>query len=152
MSNELIMFDRPLTVAEAVAKAPDHQSALPWGIQSMVVQTVRSMVLLASARSEHFRYALGVTGGIGQYLYDLPEGAITNPDHFQRTEQVDTLIGHFDNHEVHVIQEVTPEEEQGLMLLILNDDKLAVGYVYTQLREYGDHINVNNILPKKTNQ
>lgn len=152
MSNEMIMFDHPLTVTEAVAKAPDHNNALPWGIQSMVVDTVRSMVLLAAARSEHFRYALGVTAGIGQYLYDLPEGAITNPDHFKRTDQVDSLIGHFDNHEVHVIQELTPEEDQGLMLLVLDDDHKAVGYIYTQLREYGDHINVNNILPKKTNQ
>lgn len=151
MSNELIMFDHPLTVEQAVAKAPDHSNALGWGIQSMVVATVRSMVVLAAARSEHFRYALGVTPGIAQYLYDLPEGAITNPDHFVRTEQVGSLIGHFDNLEVHAIQELTPEEEQGLMLLVLNDDKLAVGYIYTQLREYGDHINVNNILPKKTN-
>lgn len=149
MSNEMIMFDRPLTVAEAVAKAPDMSKALGWGTQSMVVATVRSMVLLAAARSEHFRYALGVTGGIAQYLYDLPDGAITNPEHFIRTEQVDTLIGHFDNHEMHVIQEVTAEEDQGLMLLVLDDDKKAVGYVLTQLREYGDHINVNNILPKK---
>lgn len=150
MNNELIMFDHPLTVAEAVAKAPAMTDSIGWGIQSMVVDTVRSMVLLASSRSEHFRYALGVTGGIGQYLYDLPDGAITNPDHFKRTVQVDTLIGHFDNHEVHVIQEITPEEEQGMMLLVLNDDRKAVGYLYTQLREYGDHINVNNILPKKT--
>lgn len=151
MSHEMIMFDEPLTMPEAVAKAPEHSKALGWGIQSMVVQTVRSMVLLAAARSEHYRYALGVTPGIGQYLYDLPEGAITNPDHFVRTEQAGTLIGHFDNLEVHVIQELTPEEEQGLMLLVLDDNHKAVGYLYTQLREYGDHINVNNILPKKTN-
>jgi hypothetical protein len=144
----MVMFDHPVTVAEAVAKAPVHANALGWGIQSMVVQTVRSMVLLAAARSEHYRYALGVTGGIGQYLYDLPEGAITNPDHFKRTDQVETLIGHFDNLEVHVIQELTPEEEQGLMLMVLDDDKLVVGYLYSQLREYGDHININNILPK----
>lgn len=148
MSNEVILFDKPLTVTEAVAKAPDMSKALPWGVQSMVVETVRSLVLLAASRSEHFRYALGVTPGIAQYLYDLPDGAITNPNHFIRCVQTDTLIGHFDNHEVHAIQEYTPEDEQGLMLLILNDDRLAVGYILTKLREYGDHINVNNILPK----
>lgn len=148
MSNEVILFDKPITVQEAVAKAPDMEKALSWGVQSMVVETVRSMVLLAAARSEHFRYALAVTPAIGQYLYDLPDGAITNPNNFVRCVQVDTLIGHFDNHEVHVIQEYTPEEEQGLMLLILDDERNVAGYILTKLREYDDHINVNNILPK----
>lgn len=149
MSNELVTFNPPVSVEEAVAKAPDMSNALGWGIQSMVVTTVRSMVLLAAARSDHYRYALAVTGAIGQYLYDLPEGAITNPDHFKPTVQVGALIGHFDNHEVFVIQEATPEEDQGLMLLILDDDRKVAGYILTRLREYSDHINVNNILPKK---
>ncbi len=147
MSKELVLFEKPLSVKEAVAKLPNKENKLGWGIQSMVVDTVRHMVLLASSRSEHFRYALGVTAGIAQYLYDLPQGAITNPSDFIRTNQVDTLIGHFDNLEVHVIQEVTPEEDQLMMLLVLDDDHMAVGYLLTQLREYGDHVNVNNILP-----
>ncbi|MNN35904.1 hypothetical protein D3C81_1497720 [compost metagenome] len=152
MSNSnqsLVMFEKPLTVAEAVAKAPDLEKALGWGVQSMVAATVRHMVLLASNLSEHYRYSIGLSGDIAQYLYDAPEGAITDPNLFLRTAQVDTLIGHFDNLEVHVIQEAMPEEDsQCLMLLVQDDDRMVVGYLLTRLRDYADHVNVNNVLPK----
>lgn len=147
-THQLIMFDKPLTIEEAVQAAPDQALALPWGVQSMVADTVRHMVLLASSISEHYRYALGLSGGIAQYLYDQPAGAITNPELFLRTAQVGSLIGHFDGLETHAIQAEIPEDEQCMMLLVINDDKLVVGYLLTKLREYGDHINVNNVLPK----
>ncbi|MNO12958.1 hypothetical protein D3C76_25780 [compost metagenome] len=148
-TQQMVMFDRPLTIAEAMQHAPAQEKALGWGVQSMVATTVRHMVLLASSLSEHYRYAIGLSGGIAQYLYDQPDGAVTNPDTFLRTAQVDTLIGHFDGLETHVIQEEIPEDQQCLMLLVINDDKLVVGYLLTKLREYTDHVAVNNILPKK---
>lgn len=149
MSNDMIMFPAPCSVAEAVSKAPVHANALGWGIQSLLPDTVNGMLLLASSKSEHFRYVLAVTPAMAQYLYDRPQGAITNPDLFLRTEQVGSLIGHFLGYEMHAIQELTPEEEQGMMLIVLDDDHQAVGYFYTQLREYSDHVTVNNILPPK---
>jgi len=149
MSQELIKLPTPVTVQEAVSKVPDLSQCLGWGIQSMERSTVRSMILLASSKSEHFRYALGVTPDIAQYLYDLPEGAVTSREHFIRCNQQDTLIGHFDTLEVHVIQEMVDEEDQCMMLLVLNDEHLVDSYLVTRLREYADHVVVNNILPKK---
>lgn len=149
MSNALIMFPAPCTVEEAVAKAPAHSEALGWGIQSLLPDTVNGMILLASSQSEHYRYALAVTPAMAQYLYDQPKGAITNPNLFLRAEQVGSRIGHFLDFEMHAIQEMTAEEEQGMMLIILDDDHKAVGYLYTRLREYGDHVTVNNILQSK---
>lgn len=148
MSIELIMFEKPLSIKEAVTSLPDFDKALPWGVQSMVKSTVDSMIRLAAAASDHFRYALALTHDIGQYLYDMPEGAITSNEHFIRCDQVDTLIGHFNAMDVHVIQELSDPEMQGMMLLVLNDDHLAVGYLLTRIREYADHVVVNNILPK----
>lgn len=150
MSNDLIMFPAPCSVEEAVSKAPVHANALAWGVQSLVPDTVKSMILLATSKSEHFRYALAVTPSMAQYLYDQPTGAITNPSLFLRAEQVGSRIGHFLDLEMHAIQEVTPEDEQGMMLLVLDDDHNAVGYLYTQLREYSDHVTVNNILKQKS--
>jgi hypothetical protein len=149
MSTELIKFPQPLPIAEAIAKLPDMQLALGWGVQSMVRDTVRAMVLLASSRSEHYRYALALTEGIAQLLYDMPEGATTARDAFIRCNQQGTLIGHFDSYEVHVIQESSAEEDQGMMLLVLDDNHLVDSYILTRLREYSDHVVINNILPKK---
>lgn len=149
MSTELIKFPEPVSIQAAVAKAPDLSQALGWGIQSLLRDTVRSMVLLATARSEHYRYALAVTPGIAQLLYDMPEGTIASRDCFIRCVQQDTLIGHYDTMEMHVIQELVDEDKQSMMLLILNDDLLVDSYLLTRLREYSDHVVVNNILPKK---
>lgn len=149
MSKELIMFSKPLDITEAVAKLPDLNQALAWGVQSLLKPTVSAMVRLATSMSEHYRYALALTDDIAQYLYDMPEGAITSSEFFKRCNQVGTLIGHFDMIEVHVIQERSDPEAQAMMLLVLDDDKKAVGYLVTRIREYADHVVVNNILPKK---
>jgi hypothetical protein len=149
MNTELIKLPQRLPIAEAVRNLPDMNQALGWGVQSMVRDTVRAMVLLASSRSEHYRYALALTEGIAQLLYDMPEGATTARDAFVRCNQQGTLIGHFDSYEVHVIQEPVEEDNQGMMLLILDDDHLVDSYILTRLREYSDHVVVNKILPKK---
>lgn len=148
MSKDLILFDKPLEVSEAVAKLPDFSRALGWGVQSMLLDTVRSMILLASTLSEHYRYAIGLTDDVAQYLYDMPKGAITNPNHFIRCNQVGTLIGHFDALDVHVIQERSDPANQAMILMVLDDDRKVVGYVATKLREYADHVVINNILPE----
>jgi hypothetical protein len=150
MSNTLVMFEHPLSIGEAVSKLPDFDQALEWGVQSMTMPTVKSMILLATKLSEHYRYSLALTHDIAQYLYDMPEGAITSKQWYQRCDQVDTLIGHFDAMEVHVIQEGSDPECQGMMLLVQDDDHKVVGYILTKLREYSDHVVVNNILPKRT--
>lgn len=150
MSNDLVMFDKPLSVVDAVQELPDFDRALAWGVQSMIMPTVKSMVLLATGLSEHYRYALALTHDIAQYLYDMPDGAITASEWFKRCDQVDTLIGHFDAMEVHVIQERSDPTCQGMMMLVLDDDHMVVGYILTRLREYADHVVINNILPKRT--
>lgn len=148
MSIQLIMFEKPLPVAEAISTLPDFDQALGWGVQNIEKSTVEAMIRLATMASEHFRYALAVTDDIGQYLYDMPVGAITAAEHFIRCNQVESLIGHFLTLDVHVIQQRSVPEQQGMMLLVLNDDKLVVGYLLTKIREYADHVVVNNILPK----
>lgn len=146
--NNLVLFDKPLKVEDAVAHLPDMSRALSWGVQSLVKETVRSMILLATSLSEHYRYELALTDDIAQYLYDMPEGAVTASEHFIRCNQDGTVIGHFDAMSVHVIQEKSEPDQQAMMLLILNDDRLVVGYLLTRLREYADHVVINNILPK----
>lgn len=154
MSDELVTFPSPVTVEEAVASLPDLDKALGWGVQSMTRDTVRAMVLLASSRSEHYRYALAVSLGIAQYLYDMPEGAVAGREHFIRCNQNGSLIGHFDNLETHVIQEPleksSENEEEYMMLLVLDDNHQVDSYLLTRLRDYSDHVVINNILPKNT--
>ncbi|MCY1286203.1 hypothetical protein D9M68_18550 [compost metagenome] len=150
MSSNLVMFDEPLDLSQAIAKLPDFDRALEWGVQSMTMPTVKSMILLAAGLSDHYRYALALTHDIAQYLYDMPDGAITSKQWFKRCDQVGSLIGHFDAMDVHVIQEGSDPACQGMMLLVLDDDHKAVGYILTRLREYSDHVVVNNILPKRT--
>lgn len=149
MSIELITFEKPIAVDEAIANLPDMGQALGWGVQSMVKSTVDTMIRLASGLTDHFRYALALTDDIAQYLYDMPEGAVTASEHFIRCNQGDgTVIGHFNAMDVHVIQEKSDPEQQAMMLLVLDDQQQVVGYLLTRIREYGDHIAVNNVLPK----
>ncbi len=149
MNQQLVTYDRPLSVGEAVARLPDPAQALGWGVQSMTAETVRAMVLLASSRSDHFRYALGVTVGIAQYLYDMPDGAITSKSQFIRADQVGTRIGIFDSLELHVIQEAVPDtlEEEYLLLLVLNDEHQVVGHLLSRLRLPSDHVTQTVKLP-----
>jgi len=142
MNNELVKLPAPLTVGEVVAKLPPFDCSLGWGVQSMTADTVRAMVLLASSRSEHYRYALAASIGIAQYLFDMPEGSVTSRAHFVRSKQDGTRIGLFDNLDLHVIQEPVPEEieEEYLMLLILNDDHLVDSYIVSRLRLPSDHV------------
>jgi len=148
MSNDLVKLPTPMTIEEVVYELPELSMSLGWGVQSMVRDTVRAMVLLASARSEHYRYALAVSSGIGQYLYDQPQGAITSKEHFLRCTQVGSRIGHFDNLETHVLQTPVNEGEERMMLLILDDNQMVDSYIMTQLRDYTDHVVINNILPR----
>lgn len=138
----LVSFDHPVTVPEAVAVLPPRHYALGWGKQALSAETVKAMILLASKLSEHYRYALAVSVDMAQYLYDNPRGGTVDTSGFIRSpQQQDTLIGVWNAVEVHVIQQMPdPDlEEEYLMLLILDDDKMVDSYLLSQLRVYTDH-------------
>lgn len=144
MSNENMLVNLPVPqpIDQVVSTLPDPEDALEWGIQSMTTDTVRAMMLLAATRSEHFRYALAVTVGIAQFLYDAPEGSVTQKSAFQRTQQDGTRIGIFDQLDLHVIQQTVPDEfeEEYLMLLVLDDNHMVSSYVLSRLRLPSDHV------------
>ncbi len=142
MNAELIKFPTPLSIEAAVAALPPAEHCLEWGIQSMTADTVRAMILLASSRSEHYRYALAVTVGIAQYLVDAPDGSITARALFVNSGQDGTRIGLFDSLDTHVIQVAVDEsvEEEYMMLLVLDDNHMVDGYIMTRLRMPSDHV------------
>ncbi|MNY42342.1 hypothetical protein D3C86_1772220 [compost metagenome] len=112
----------------------------------MTRDTVSAMVLLASSRSEHYRYAIAVSPDIAQYLADLPDGSTTSREHIIQSVQVGTLIGQFDMMDLHVIQEDT--DESYMVLLILDDDRLVDSFIVSRLRRAEDHV-VKSILPPR---
>lgn len=140
--NMMIKLPTPQSIEQVIASLPAPEGALEWGIQSMTTDTVRAMTLLAASRSEHFRYALAVSVGIAQFLYDAPEGSVTQKAAFLRTQQDGTRIGIFDQLDLHVIQQPVPEdlEEEYLMLLVLDDNHLVDSYVLSRLRLPADHV------------
>lgn len=142
MSPQLITLPSPTSIEEALSKLPDRELALAWGQQSLSPKTIEAMVLLASKLSEHYRYAIGLSVEMCQYLYDNPAGGTAGMDRFLRCEQVGTLVGHYDGYEVHVIQEVPdPDlEEEYMMLLVLDDLRMVDSYLLTRLRIYTDHV------------
>ncbi|MNP89155.1 hypothetical protein D3C85_15580 [compost metagenome] len=146
MSTELIKFLEPVSIETAVSKAFSLENALGWGVQSMTRDTVSAMVLLASSRSEHYRYAIAVSPDIAQYLADLPDGSTTSREHIIQSVQVGTLIGQFDMMDLHVIQEDT--DESYMVLLILDDDRLVDSFIVSRLRRAEDHV-VKSILPPR---
>lgn len=134
-------FDQPQELATVLEKLPNPEHALKWGKQTFGHGVIEGMILLASKETEHYRYALGVSLGIAQVLYEPVQTTVVEPEHFIRCKQNGTLIGHYDTWEVHVIQEVPEDmEEEVLLLLILNDDRKVVGYVQTRIRAAQDHV------------
>lgn len=138
----LIKFNEPVTVTYAISKLPPREQCLSWGKQSLTEDLIRGMLHLASRLSEDYRYVLGVTPEVAQYLYDCPEGGTLDTSHFMRCKQKDSLVGHWNGMETHVIQEYPSNEwgEEYGMLLILDDNHMVTGYLMTKLHQYADNI------------
>lgn len=146
MSKELIKLENPTPLSEVISKAFNVDDALGWGVQSVTRDTTNAMVLLASSRSPHYRYAIAVSPDIAQYLADLPDGATTSKEYIIMSEQVGSLIGQFDMMDLHAVQEDI--DESYMALLVLDDDRMVDSYIITRLRRAEDHI-VKSILPKR---
>lgn len=147
MSTELVKLEQPTDVEQVVSKALDVGAALGWGVQSMTRDTVSAMVLLASSRSEHYRYAIAVSPDIAQYMMDLPPGATTSREHIIQTANLTgSLIGQFDMMDLHAIQEENGESY--IALLILDDNRKVDSYIISRLRRAEDHV-VHNIIKRK---
>lgn len=148
MRGEIIKFAQPMQIEEVVKQPLDISKALGWGVQSMTKGTVDAMVLLASSRTDAYRFALAVSPDIGDYLIDLPIGSVTSNEYFKCVPEIKgSLIGTAEGSlEVHRVEE--DDGNSYLALLTLNDDKLVDGYVITRLRTPDDHV-VKNILPNR---
>lgn len=126
------------SIADVMSALPNPDNVLEWGVQTLSMDVVRAMILLASKESEDFRYALGVTLGMAQLLYE-PVGNGLGKTDFVRCDQVDTLIGHMDVYPVHVFQQVPEYPTEYLCLLILDDSEMVTGTVLTRLRPADEH-------------
>lgn len=149
MNTPIHFYETPRTLEEAIAVLPDPTTALGWGKQTFGHGLLNGMILLASKNTEHYRYKLAVSLGIAQVLYQPVNNTVVEREHFIRCEQKDSLIGHYDAYDVHVIQVDPDGEDEALMLLICDDNDQVVGHIFSEIRPAQDHIVTMMKPPKK---